>query len=281
VEVCDGIDQDCDGDIDGGAADATTWFADADEDGYGDPTLGDVSCDAPTGWVADASDCDDTDALVAPGADEHCEGTDEDCDGWVDNDPIDATWYEDADGDGYGDASTEVTTCTPPTGAVSVSGDCDDEDDSLSPGAVEACDGLDQDCDDAIDDGATCDCEQVNEGGHSYLFCQDEVTWADAELACIEYGYLLVSLDDADENVWVSDTAYAWSYDEWWTGYNDTDIEGAFTWANGSLSTYTEFHSGEPNNVADEDCVPIGRWDDYTWNDADCGELFQYICEAD
>jgi len=82
-EVCDGVDNDCDGDIDEGLGD--TWYEDFDGDGYGAPETGVVVCDSClTGYVRDSSDCDDRDPAISPGADELCDGIDNDCDGDID-----------------------------------------------------------------------------------------------------------------------------------------------------------------------------------------------------
>lgn len=79
TEYCDGEDDNCDGDEDD-AVDPPTWFADADGDGFGDPNASVGSCDAPTGYLADDRDCDDTSATIRPGADEVCaDGIDNDC----------------------------------------------------------------------------------------------------------------------------------------------------------------------------------------------------------
>jgi hypothetical protein len=157
AELCDGADNDCDGRTDeDDASDATAWYADADADGYGDPTSSTVACTQPSGTVADDSDCDDADAAINPAAAEICDGTDNDCDGAVDDaDPdLDATttstWYADADGDGYGDAATTTASCEPPTGTVADDSDCDDADGSINPAAAELCDGVDQDCSGAL-----------------------------------------------------------------------------------------------------------------------------------
>ncbi|MFH1464551.1 MAG: MopE-related protein [Pseudomonadota bacterium] len=156
AEHCDGVDEDCDGATDEGAVDALTWYADDDADGYGDPTLTTAACTLPDDFVADATDCDDTDPDIHPGADEHCDGADEDCDGAVDDDAVDGdTWYADADADGYGDAAQPIVACAQPSGTVSDTTDCDDTQADVHPGATEHCDGVDEDCDGTTDEGAT------------------------------------------------------------------------------------------------------------------------------
>ncbi len=118
AEVCDGVDNNCDGTIDESTAtDASTWYTDADSDGYGDAASSSVACDAPSGAVADSTDCDDTNAAVNPGAAEVCDSIDNDCDGTADNNATDATtWYADSDGDTYGDAATTQDSCDQPSG---------------------------------------------------------------------------------------------------------------------------------------------------------------------
>ncbi len=154
-EICNGIDDDCDGTVDeDGAIDATTWYADDDGDSYGDAADSFTSCAAPGGYVADATDCDDGDATVYPGADEHCDGVDSDCDGVLDeDDAVDAsTWYADTDADGFGDPSVSVTSCLAGSGQVADATDCDDSDSAIHPGADEHCDGVDSDCDGVLDE---------------------------------------------------------------------------------------------------------------------------------
>jgi large repetitive protein len=80
TEHCDGADEDCDGSVDEEPTDPSTFYTDADGDGFGDPAASTTACSAPTGTVADNSDCNDQDNGIYPGAEEHCDGVDEDCD---------------------------------------------------------------------------------------------------------------------------------------------------------------------------------------------------------
>ena len=133
-EICDGADDDCDGRVDeAGATGGPTWYADTDEDGFGDASSPVSACEMPPGYVADLTDCDDSLASVNPLATETCNGIDDDCDATVDGAPAtgQTTWYLDADGDGFGGADTTATACDAPPGYVSTSTDCDDADISV------------------------------------------------------------------------------------------------------------------------------------------------------
>lgn len=152
LERCDSVDNDCSGVVDDNPTDGSLWYLDGDGDGYG-AGASILSCTAPSGAVADGSDCDDTSASVSPAIVEVCDGLDNDCSGAVDDSAVDAaTWYDDVDGDGYGGAAT--ITCTQPAGTISTGGDCDDADSTLNPLGIEVCDGLDQDCNGTVDDAA-------------------------------------------------------------------------------------------------------------------------------
>ncbi len=233
-DLCDGLDNDCDGRIDEDAV-TRVYYRDMDRDMYGSTTSGTmIACAAPTGFVGSAGDCLDTDATRFPGAVEVCDAADNDCDGTIDEAPAsnscslphatsacvsggacgiasctggfsdcngiasdgceafgagpgtpdgcdgvdndcdgrfdeDATttvFYRDVDMDTYG-ASTSgtVISCMAPPGYVSGASDCNDMDATRHPGALEVCDGGDNDCDSAIDEApATASCGTLSHG---------------------------------------------------------------------------------------------------------------------
>jgi hypothetical protein len=82
VEICDGIDNDGDGQVDEGLL--ITFFPDLDGDGWGNPDGAVEACDAPTDFVPNDGDCDDTQPLAWSFAEDHCDGVDNDCDGDLD-----------------------------------------------------------------------------------------------------------------------------------------------------------------------------------------------------
>ena len=141
VEVCDGIDQDCDGDIDEGVQ--LVFFFDADGDGYGDPEHTETACAPSSCFVDNDLDCDDLDQGINPDVPESCDGLDNDCDGIADEGI--APYYADNDGDRFGDDA--LPSCESLPGYVPAHGDCDDGDSAVHPGALDpAGDGVDQDC---------------------------------------------------------------------------------------------------------------------------------------
>ena len=248
TELCDGVDNDCDGDIDeDDAADASTYFSDSDGDGYGDSNSPWTACSAPSGAVTNDDDCDDSATGIHPGAAEICDSIDNDCDGDIDLDAVDApTWYIDYDADGFGHNRYTLVACEQPSGYVDNDDDCDDTSDGSNPDAAEVCDGEDNNCDSQIDEASAVygDAEACAATDCAELLSQrptatDDTYWIDPDGA----GAFEVLCDmSTDGGGWTlvasfnnNDGAYNWT--QYASGTNNTT-----NWRNqttfGSLATY-------------------------------------------
>ena len=279
-EYCNGEDDDCDGDTDeSGALDELTWYADADADTYGDVATTLDACDQPSGYVTDTTDCDDGDSAQYPGADEYCNGEDDNCDGTVDEDAaLDATtWYGDSDGDTYGSAGFSLTQCSQPSGYVVSDADCDDTDAAVNPSAAEVCDGIDNDCDSDIDD----DDSSLDASTATWWYTDDDGDGygdIDATLLCDQPSSTVTNSDDCDD----SDAAVNPSATEVCDGIDndcDSDIDdadssvdlstGATWYADTDSDTY-----GDLSSTLDACDRPSG----YVPDDTDCddGDAAQY-----
>lgn len=160
TERCNGLDDNCDGTVDeADAIDATVWWPDADSDGAGVAKDAFTACASTVSAAVPAgspSDCDDANPAVHEGAVEVCNQIDDDCDGATDGeDAADAiVWWRDGDLDGFGRADDTVAACTNPFGYADATAgeDCDDEEPLSRPGGVELCNGVDDDCNGAVDE---------------------------------------------------------------------------------------------------------------------------------
>ncbi len=153
LDGCDGVDRDCNGAVDDDAIDQT-WYLDDDGDGFGQDGVAVAACDTIPGYSLTPGDCDDSTAGISPSVPDDCDATDNNCNGIIDEDAVVTLFYADVDADGSGDAQSSVEACVAPPGFVSAPGDCDDSNATIRPGSLDPCDGVDQDCDDAIDENA-------------------------------------------------------------------------------------------------------------------------------
>jgi hypothetical protein len=271
TEICDGLDNDCDGSTDGSdSADAVIWYLDADADGYGDVDAYLEACEVPSGYVEDATDCDDHNNTIFPGADEFCDGVDEDCDGQVDEDALDAdVWYADNDGDTYGDASDSVYECSQPSGYVADNTDCDDWSRTFNPGAAEVCDGYDNDCDGDVDEGVISTWyEDADEDGYG----NPEESVQQCYVAPSGYVADDMDCDDEDPTVldecWYEDTGDTGgdvddtAFDD--TAFDDTASETGSDEDTGEEDTSSPFDSGseDTGDTGSEDTGSSDTGDD-------------------
>ena len=252
TEICNALDDDCDGDVDDddtAVSGQSTWYADLDSDGFGDPSNTLDSCEAPSSYGSDNQDCDDGAFAINPDADEACDGVDNDCDGDIDDDDADlvdpATWYLDDDGDGYGDASVPVLSCIAPSAHVADSTDCDDGDFGVYPGAAETCDGADENCDGTVDEGvlgtgAACpaeDCTEILDDNPSAL----------SGTYTLDLGSYVCDMS-TDGGGWTQVAAGAVVYGTGYTGtYYNTEgfrwSETLFAYASGSVQAHCTYPS--------------------------------------
>ncbi len=280
TEVCNGIDDNCNGVVDEAtSADAPTWYGDGDGDGYGNPSDDTVSCAQPAGTVSNATDCNDGNASIYPGAPEYCNGVDDNCNGAVDEDSaVDvSTWYGDGDSDGYG-AGTGILDCDQPSGYVGNADDCNDADGAINPAAAEVCDGVDNNCNDAIDEGlatnwyADADSDTFGDAGSSLSQCDQPAGYVSDSTDCNDgdpdvnpaAAEVCNGIDDnCDGNVdeGVLSTFYA---DADTDGYGNPDVSSeACAQPAGTVTDNTDcndadanIHPGAPerDNGIDDDC---------------------------
>ncbi len=259
AEYCDQIDNNCDGQIDDSSAvDQLPFYADTDADGFGDPDQQIMSCNAPSGYVSDYTDCDDTSPDRNPGATEQCNLMDDDCDNLVDESLPLLDWFADNDNDGFGNANNVQQNCAQPTGYVMNDQDCDDSSPNVNPLNAELCNGFDDNCDGNIDgpgsvDALTWYIDLDSDGYGSLQF---------TTLSCTQPGGWVDNSDDCDDNeasVNPGATELCNGIDDDCDGVVDTSSMNAMEWF---LDSDCDGH-GDPNNAliaceAPQDYVETG-----------------------
>ena len=228
---------------------ATTYYADADGDGFGNAASTTLSCTgAPSGYVANNTDCNDSNASIKPGGTEVCNALDDDCDASIDEGLTFTTYYQDLDGDGYGTNAATTSSCagSAPSGYAAANTDCNDANASIKPGATEICNGIDDDCDALIDDGVTFYTYYFDADGDGYG------TAATTTSSCAVVppsGYVVLGTDCNDANAAIKPSALEIcnaidddcdaSIDEGlpvFTYYRDADLD---TYGNNAITTST------------------------------------------
>ncbi len=267
MEICDGKDNDCNGLIDDGLQ-IYTYYRDQDGDNFGDAGISLDTCQAtaPTGYVANDQDCDDSNGDINPAASEICDGIDNNCAGGIDDGLQVYTYYRDQDGDNFGDAANMLETCeTPaPAGYVANDADCDDTNDAIHPDATETCDGIDNDCNNAVDDGLT---------EYAYYRDQDGDDYGDAAemlMSCQlvpPTGYVANDADCDDTNAAINPAAT-----EVCDGI-DNDCAGGI---DNDLTVYTYYLDQDNDDYGDasvslESCETVPPTG-YVANDQDCDD---------
>jgi predicted outer membrane repeat protein len=272
TEVCDEVDNDCDGDVDeDDSAGMLVFHADTDGDEYGDAGATIDACVAPEGYVGDATDCDDSDPAVYPGAADVCDGVDDnDCDEQID--PMEA----DADGDGLSVCEGDCDDADPDASDLDADGDgwsicggdCDDGDDATYPGATELCDGLDNSCDGLLPG------DEIDGDGDGFSGCAGD---CDDFFPSIYPGAPEIAGDGVDQDCDGIDLAHA-----------DADGDGYDGVAHGGSDCDDSDPTVHPGAVevcdgVDNDCEPAtdelvdGDLDGYSVCDGDCDDVQDVI----
>lgn len=121
----------------------------------------------------------------------------------------------------------------------------------------------------------------VGPGDRCYSFVDEAVNWTSARDGCRSLGGELITINTELESAWAG--AVFGALEARWIGINDRDDEGEFTWVSGDDGEFRAWNTGEPNNsLFREDCVELlmrGNEGTARWNDSNCANDRQYICE--
>ena len=128
-----------------------TYYADTDLDGFGNILSSTTGLVAPTGYIPDNTDCNDSNPIIFPGSIEICNAIDDNCNGIIDDGLIFKTYYQDLDDDGFGNSLISISSCGPPIGYTLKPADCNEFNPNINPGAPEVGNMVDDNCDGIIE----------------------------------------------------------------------------------------------------------------------------------
>ncbi|MCB9281239.1 MAG: hypothetical protein H6562_20300 [Lewinellaceae bacterium] len=248
-EICDGLDNNCNNMTDEGVG--ATYYRDQDGDGYGNPAMGLQACSPPQGYVSNNSDCNDGSPLEKPGQ----------------------VWYKDSDNDGYAaTGAATITQCQRPGGykaqseLTATTGDCNDNNGAIHPGASEVCDGVDNNCNNAIDEGVL----------GTYYRDQDEDGFGDpavSQQSCSPPPGYVTDNTDCNDNNPSEKPGQVWYLDSDGDGYGDSGVsQVSCTQPEGYAPAGGDCNDNNPDihpnaiddvcNGIDEDCSGTAAADD-------------------
>jgi hypothetical protein len=180
--------------------------------------------------------------------------------------------------------------------------------------STERCDGIDNNCSGAVDEGTACpdNCSGATYGGHAYMFCSfenasgtgtRERTWTASQTFCQTRGFDLVFIESSEENAYLVDWIQRTGLEEpVWMGANDRDPtlgltnEGTWVWGSTNnavqfwdgdqdgepvMNRFSDWADGEPNNSGNEDCGLLAPEFEFQWDDRACSDaLPNFVCES-
>ncbi len=192
--------------------------------------------------------------------------------------------FEDVDGDGFGSGAASER--CPGPGRALRDGDCDDGDPTVHPDADETCNRIDDDCDDATDEGGVpgegcAPCRPTSIAGRGYLLCPDPTSWPLAQDACAASGRALATIEAVEEDDALRAAMQReFSIPQFWIGLSDRRGADVFEWPDGSeVGAYAPFVLGDPDNDPPRCVRSVNDTDPVGWRDRPCVDPFPFVCD--
>ena len=247
----------------------TLYYADLDEDGFGDILNDSLTCELPLGYVLDSTDCNDANNLVYPGATDICNSLDDNCNGFIDEDAIFVLYFADTDSDGFGTLLQDSVSCNFPAGYVIDSTDCNDTNNLIYPEATDICNSIDDNCNGIIDEDAVFTIYYADVDGDGY-----GNGLVDSSSCFTPLGFVLNSTDCND----TSNLIYPGAIEI--CDYLDNDCNGII---DDNLSYIQSFEDADGDNYGNifVDSLSCDIPDGFVLNDSDCDDTDPNIYDDD